>query len=196
VLRVLVVQHGEKESLPGDPGLTEQGRAQAQVVADWLGDHETPTAIWSSPLRRATETAAPIAARFGLDVVGDVRLRERINWDEALGSLDAFLEEWQRSTADRSYQPPGGDSSEMAATRFLAALADIEQGHADGLVVVVTHGGVTVDVLRTLLGDDAVLERAPILLEAGVPSGAVTRLRRDAAGWAVDSLPGTTHLRT
>jgi hypothetical protein len=35
-LRVVVVQHGDKERLPGDPGLTELGKRQALTTARWL----------------------------------------------------------------------------------------------------------------------------------------------------------------
>jgi len=194
-LRVLVVQHGEKEGRPGDPGLTAVGRTQAQAVADWLGDNETVTAIWSSPFRRATETAAPIAARFGLDVVCDARLRERMNWaGPPLESIEEFLLEWRRSSRDRSHRPSRGDSSEQAAHRFLAALDDIARDQTDGLVVVVAHGGVTVDLVRTLVGDESLLMSAPTLIDEGVPGGAITALRHLPDGWDVDSLPSTSHL--
>ncbi|WP_198667622.1 histidine phosphatase family protein, partial [Glycomyces dulcitolivorans] len=33
---VFVVQHGEKERVPGDPGLTARGRAQAALAAERL----------------------------------------------------------------------------------------------------------------------------------------------------------------
>src|SRR4029453_1806778 len=55
-LRVLVVQHGEKERRPGDPGLTSRGRDQARRTATWLRTTAGPVgAVWSSPLRRAGE---------------------------------------------------------------------------------------------------------------------------------------------
>jgi len=196
VRRVLIVQHGEKERLPGDPGLTALGHAQATATADWLLAREAPEAIWSSPLRRAVETAEPIAERFGVDVVLDARLRERMNWEGPhVESIDEFLQDWQRASADRSYVPGSGDSSEQAAGRFLAALADIGYTtHTSGLVVVVAHGGVTVDVLRTLLGDESLLAAVPSLIDEGVPCGAITELRHDTNRWVVDSLPVSDHL--
>jgi broad specificity phosphatase PhoE len=194
-LRVVLVQHGEKEPTPGDPGLTVTGRRQAAAVAASL-PHDGVVAIRSSPYRRARDTAAAVAARFALEVTVDERLRERTNWsDPGLESLEGFLTEWQRTTDDRSYVPRTGDSSEAAADRFLAALADLASVHQDGVVVVVTHGGVTVDALRTLLGDRHLLARDPELLRDGVPPGATTWLRWDdegVEGWVVESLPSTS----
>jgi broad specificity phosphatase PhoE len=195
VLHVVVVQHGQKEPIPGDPGLTALGRAQASTTADCLLAHEAPIAIWSSPLRRAAETAAPMAERVGLDVVSDPRLRERMNWEgPPVDSHDEFVMEWQRSSTDRSYVPRGGDSSEQAAERFLSCLADLLDRHPSGLAVVVAHGGVTVDVLRSLLGDERLMNDAPTIIEEGVPSCALTALHHDGGRWIVDHLPTDAHL--
>ena len=51
---IYLVQHGDKERMPGDPGLTELGRGQAAVTARWLqamGLHS----LYSSPLRVGAE---------------------------------------------------------------------------------------------------------------------------------------------
>ena len=122
-VEILVVQHGEKVRSAGDPGLTDEGHRQAAVVAMWLAEnHPEVEAIVASPLRRAQETADPIAAAFGLELTTDARLRERMNWDDGASvGLDEFMTEWQRATDDRSYQPAAGDSSLDAADRFIAA---------------------------------------------------------------------------
>ena len=96
---IYLVQHAEKERVPGDPGLTELGRGQAAVTAGWLQRMELH-ALYSSPLRRAQETAEPIARVTGLPVQLDSRLRERWNWD-GTQPFDAFLADWDRSTQDR-----------------------------------------------------------------------------------------------
>jgi broad specificity phosphatase PhoE len=60
-----LVQHGEKERLPGDPGLTARGRQQATRTGRWLrglGVH----VLCTSPMRRARETAECIASVTGL----------------------------------------------------------------------------------------------------------------------------------
>ena len=194
-VEILVVQHGEKVRSAGDPGLTDEGHRQASVVAMWLAEnHPEVEAIVASPLRRAQETADPIAAAFGLDLMTDARLRERMNWDDGSNiGLDEFLTEWQRATDDRSYQPAAGDSSIDAADRFITALADLERGNA-GVVVVVAHGGVTVDALRTIAGDDAVGEANADLISDGVPSCAITQLLISSGAISVVYFPSTEHL--
>lgn len=63
---IYLVRHAEKQS--GDnPSLTTAGQARANTLADMLEDREL-TGIYSTNYKRTLETAAPIAARTGLDV--------------------------------------------------------------------------------------------------------------------------------
>jgi broad specificity phosphatase PhoE len=188
-MRILVVQHAEKERTPGDPGLTPTGHEQARRVAARLAG-TGPVALWTSPLRRAQETAAPIAAALGLDVVVEPRLRERMNWDGSQ-PFDDFLADWQHATADRSFVPRTGDSSLAAAARFLAGLADLAQLAPDATAIVVAHGGVTTDALRTVLGDAGLHRRSPTLLAEGIPPCALTTFTRTSATWTIPSLAAT-----
>lgn len=194
--RVLVVQHGQKIREPGDPGLTVDGQRQAEKTAAWIARHFDVTAVWSSPLRRARETAEPLAAVIGVEVQLEPRLRERMNWDgEHDQTLDDFLVEWERATTDRSFIPRGGDSSEQAATRFLDGISAIADGlPPNATVAVVAHGGVTVDTLRTLAGDAYICHHRPRLLADGVPCGAVTILERRDGSWRLDRLPSADHV--
>jgi broad specificity phosphatase PhoE len=164
-----LVQHAEKERHPHDPGLTELGRRQAARTAEWLrrtGVH----AVYSSPMRRARETASFIASRTGLRVHEDARLRERMNWDGSLPEED-FLSDWTASVKDRDFVPGSGDSSRDAAERLRLCLAELTGDPSH--VALVTHGGITVDLLRTLIGDHAVPAK---LMQCGVPSCAITTL--------------------
>ncbi len=195
-ITVLIVQHGEKERTAGDPELTDLGQAQALRTAAYLRRAQDVAAIWSSPLLRARQTAAPIGDAFSLGLLTDPRLRERMNWiDPTNGSLEDFLGEWERASLDRSYVPTVGDSSNEAARRFIEALVGIEQRCNDGeTVAVVAHGGVTVDMLRTVLGDVAVNEANPDLIPDGVPNCAITTLAVDDGRLSVAGLPNTRHL--
>lgn len=82
---VHVMRHGEVHNpdqilygrLP-DYHLSDRGRAQAQAVADWLAQRDI-TYVVASPLERAQETAAPIAAHHGLVVNTDDELIESTN---------------------------------------------------------------------------------------------------------------------
>ncbi|WP_063772782.1 histidine phosphatase family protein [Streptomyces sp. CT34] len=178
-----LVQHAEKERRPGDPGLTKRGRRQAASTADWLqrvGVH----AVFSSPLRRARETASFIASSTGLRIQEDTRLRERMSWD-GTQTLGDFLADWGTSVKDRDFVPASGDSSNAAAERLRACLVDLTG--EPGPLALVTHGGVTVDLLRTLIGDPAV----PVeLMQNGVPSCAITTLD----GLSVVGIASVAHL--
>jgi broad specificity phosphatase PhoE len=93
--------------------LTRRGLAQARAVAGELGGHPIG-ALYASDLRRARQTAAPVAAALGLRVRCDVRLRER-----CLGVLEGSAAtavspaasglDGQR-VADPDARPEGGES--------------------------------------------------------------------------------------
>ncbi len=180
-----IVQHGEKERGAGDPPLTDVGRAQAGRTAQWVSDW-TVSAVFASDLRRARETAAIVAAPLGLDVTVDARARERMNWD-GVGTADEFMADWARASADRDYVPTSGDSSRAAGERFRAAIRDMAAGN--DVVIVAAHGGVTWDLLREVLGDDAAPE-----LANGVPSCAITTLDVDGDRIDVREIANTQHL--
>ncbi len=80
---VIFVRHGQTPStgkvLPGRAAglaLAEQGRAQAQAVAEHLRDHKNIAAVYASPLQRTRETAAPIGKALGERVHTDKGLLE------------------------------------------------------------------------------------------------------------------------
>jgi broad specificity phosphatase PhoE len=171
----LIVQHSHKAAGSGDVALTPQGREQAEALARRLADLPI-AAVYSSPLRRARETAEPIARMAGRPVVEDVRLGERMNWDGE-ESVEAFLAEWNRATRDRSYAPRWGDSSSGVGRRFNALLDELAHRHRGELVILVSHGGATADLLRTLYGDDHVRGKAAGIIDQGVPNCALTHLR-------------------
>ena len=149
--RIYVVQHAEKVAAAGDPPLTARGRRQATLTGVWLRGLGV-SAVYSSPLLRARQTAQCIAAAAGeLPVHVDDRLRERMNWDGSL-TWEQFHGDWTRTTQDRDFAPRVGDSSNQAARRMLSFCRERRQAS----IAVVTHGGITADFLRTLLGDDAV----------------------------------------
>ena len=91
---ILLVRHGQAAAGFGshrDPGLDDVGRAQAEAVAEELAARfDEPVPIYSSPLKRAQETAAPLARRWGSEVTLEPRvaeipsptedLRERARW--------------------------------------------------------------------------------------------------------------------
>jgi broad specificity phosphatase PhoE len=167
---VYLIQHADKLRLPGDPGISELGRTHAERTGVWAR-HAEIRRIYCSPLLRSRQTAQTIADAIGTAPVIDQRATERMNWDGRV-PFAVFNAEWAKTVEDRAYAPATGDSSSAAARRLYAMVCDVAA--TDDPVAIVTHGGVTVDLLRTLLGDDAIDRE---LLTNGVPSCAITALK-------------------
>jgi broad specificity phosphatase PhoE len=146
-----LVRHGKKEAVRGDAPLSPQGKREAQATADVL--RALPIrAVYTSPLLRAKQTAALIAASCGLAVLEEARLRERANWGDLPGqSLAQFVEMWDRSTHDPTYIPPVGDSARQAGMRMDQLLREVAACTPSEQVVMVTHGGLITDFLVAVL---------------------------------------------
>jgi len=166
-----LVRHGESVSnLEGrvqgqeDVELSDLGRAQAQQVAAWSrrlsasssGGEATISEVWSSPLRRARETAAEIAAALGLPLMVEEGLCE-LHAGIFQGHLWADLEErfpdevMQWRSGDVDYRIPGGESRAQLAARGRAALEMLAGRDTPGMIVV-AHGGVLTAALGSMLG--------------------------------------------
>jgi broad specificity phosphatase PhoE len=142
-----LIRHAEIAWEPGDPGLTPVGQAQAAAVGEYLKSRLV-TCVYSSPLRRARETAKLIALAVGAPVVIDLRLRERMNWGDVEDQNWAeFSTEWERADRDPDYIPLGGLSARQAAENLTDFLTDTAQRSAIDVLAVVTHGGILVDFL-------------------------------------------------
>jgi broad specificity phosphatase PhoE len=140
---IAFVRHGEtppnRDGLllgRGNVALTDHGRAQAKRLAEALAGLDVAH-ILASPLRRACDTAAPIAAACGRTVDVDERLIE-IDYGEWEGLPLADLapdvvERWRR---DGGFVPPGGESLEIVAGR-IASFCD--EWLDDRVVVAVSH---------------------------------------------------------
>ena len=117
-----------------------------------------------------------------------------MNW-QGDAPLEDFLRDWERASADRRFVPKSGDSSQAAAARFLVVLRGLQRsGSDDDEVVIVSHGGVTTDLLRTILGDHRVEAAAPRLHREGVPCCAITTLVVGHGRWTVERIADTSHL--
>lgn len=188
---IVLVQHAEKERRRGDPGLTTLGTRQARDVAARLAAEEWDLLL-SSPLLRARQTAAPIAAACGLAVDVDARLRERMGWGEGddSESIDAFLADWERATRERDWTPPSGASSLATGRRMEQVLADLTTAPGTRALAV-THGGATVDLLRNLVPDATLEAQAPGVIADGVPACRLTHLVHDGV-WTVRAIAVAT----
>jgi 2,3-bisphosphoglycerate-dependent phosphoglycerate mutase len=145
------VRHGEADSnFRGTIGghspvaLTERGHRQAALTAEALVRAQ-PTAVVSSDLVRATQTADPIARATGHALELDPGLRERsLGVFDGLAFTEAearYPEAWKRLMArDAEHVPEGGESTDAVYQRVSAAIDRLIARHAGGRVVVVTHG--------------------------------------------------------
>lgn len=153
---IIVIRHGETEwncnrKIQGhlDVDLNEVGRMQAAAVAEQLSGESKVSAVYSSDLKRALETAETIASRCGgLEVIQDLGLRER-----HLGDLQGLVFREAAKICPEAHQallshrtdteiPGGGESFDQLYKRCTSALQRIGNKHKGERVVVVTHGGV------------------------------------------------------
>ena len=139
---------------PADPGLSPDGRVQAERLAAWLAV-EPVDAVLTSPLRRARETAAPLAARLGVDteVVDGVA-----EYDAAAGEyipieeLRAAKDERWFATIEGRWADVGGVDPHEFQQRVVPAVEELVERFAGQRVVVVTHGGVLNVYLAHVVG--------------------------------------------
>jgi probable phosphomutase (TIGR03848 family) len=129
--------------------LNQRGLQQAEALA--LRMAELPiSAVYSSPLDRAVQTARAIAERKGLRVEQREGLNE-IDFGDWTGKQLAELQpvaEWQHFNTYRSgTRIPGGETMQEVLARALNELADVARLRSSSLVAVVSHG----DVLRSLI---------------------------------------------
>lgn len=150
---LLLIRHGEtawnaEHRIQGhlDIPLSATGIRQAASLGQRLAA-ETVTAIYSSELARAWLTAVPFAARLGLDIVPDSRLRERsfgvfegLTADEIAARHPEGFKLWRMR--DPAWAMDEGESGQQLIDRVLSALHDIASRHRGETVAVVTHGGV------------------------------------------------------
>jgi 2,3-bisphosphoglycerate-dependent phosphoglycerate mutase len=159
---IIIVRHGQTEwNIKGirqghlDSRLTERGMAQATALGQRLG-REKFTALYSSDLGRAVETAREIARVTGHEIITDARLRERhlgifqgLNGEEI---TTKYPEERRlMRTGGPTYVIPGGESMVQQVARNVAFLDYLAQKHLGETVVVVTHGGVVSGFFRHTL---------------------------------------------
>ncbi|WP_462418536.1 histidine phosphatase family protein [Kytococcus sp. Marseille-QA3725] len=145
---VHVVRHGEVYNPEGVlygrlPGyhLSDRGRAMAQLVAEALADHDV-TQLVASPLERAQETAAPLAAATGLPIGTDERVIESGNQFEGRrmrGDDGALRDPRSWRLLWNPLRPSWGEPYTEIAARMDAALRDLARAARGHEAVLVSH---------------------------------------------------------
>lgn len=162
ITKIFLIRHGEtlwnsEHRIQGhiDSPLTPTGLAQAQALAQRL-QKQSFAALYSSDLGRAYQTAQYLAKTTGLPIIVDPRLRERnLGCLQGLTRSEAqqqFPEEYQLyKTLDPDYLIPNGESLRQFRQRCISCLEEIVQKHPGEHILVVSHGGVLINVFKHIL---------------------------------------------
>jgi probable phosphoglycerate mutase len=199
--RLILVRHGETEwncagriqGYHADSPLTENGRAQAQAVAERLAAHGIDL-LYASDLGRTRETALPIAQATGISAVHDRELRER-----SYGVLEGrtfaeieheFPEAFRKiRSRDPHFAVEGGESAFDFRNRIVASLERIALQSIGSRVAVVTHGGVLGMLYRHAM---AIPLDAPRTYTH--PNASCNHFRFAAGCWTVEAWCDVSHL--
>lgn len=156
-----IVRHAEIQRTAGDPGITERGRAQANLVGAYLKRWKI-AGVSSSPLIRARQTAELLAEQLHVPLVIDELLRERINWGDVPGQTwEDFAIEWNKGDADPDYSAPGGFSARTAAGRMAQYIDQIARQFPQQSYVLVSHGGIIGDFVAHCFSAEEILRYQP-----------------------------------
>jgi probable phosphoglycerate mutase len=157
-MELLLIRHGlperrELELGVADPELSESGHAQARHLADYLGD-EPLDAVYASPLRRAYQTAEPLARALGrqITVVDDIaewdrHSNEYVPVEELKAANDP---RWQAML--RGEWTVHDESPADFRSRIVTAVEGLIAAHSGHRIAVVCHGGVINGYLGHILG--------------------------------------------
>jgi len=161
---IFLVRHGETDGnaadvwqgCDDDGPLNERGRQQSAAVAAYLAEQGPVTTIYTSPLRRARQTARAIAQTTVTPVVEVPALREydigRLKGANAQEIAHAWASFVEKCHADPDLAPPGGESARQFAQRLHNALCEVLQQAAGQTAIVVSHQGALATGLAALLG--------------------------------------------
>jgi 2,3-bisphosphoglycerate-dependent phosphoglycerate mutase len=199
--RIIAVRHGETpwnvdSRIQGqlDIQLNDTGRWQARRVGEALAGEQL-TAIYSSDLGRAHETARAISKMSGIPVVPHPGLRERRfgmfegkTFDEIHHTWPEHAQNWRKRIPD--WQPPeGGESLLQLRERVTRTLNDLAARHCGELIAVVAHGGVLDTLYRVATGQEV---NSPRTWQ--MPNGAINRLLWTPQGFTLVGWSDTQHL--
>jgi broad specificity phosphatase PhoE len=162
--RLWLIRHGQSEwnasgrwQGQADPPLSQHGHHQAALLAERLAKL-SPAALYTSDLRRAAQTAAPLAEVFGRPAIPRADLREvdiggwaGKTYDEIVAAFPDEIIAWQ---AGEDVARGGGERYTDLARRAVGFLDHLRHHHDGEDVVAVTHGGWIRAVLTHILDLD------------------------------------------
>jgi probable phosphoglycerate mutase len=199
--RIIAVRHGETAwnvdaRIQGqlDIGLNDTGRWQARRVGEALAAEEI-TAVYSSDLGRAHQTAQSISEVKGVPVIAEEGLRERSfgifegkTFDEIHETWPDHAHNWRKRIPE--WQPPdGGESLLELRERVTRTMRELAARHPGEQIVIVAHGGVLDALYRVATGQEV---NSPRTWE--LPNGAINRLLWTPEGFTLVGWSDTQHL--
>ena len=161
-MELVLVRHALPERIiatdgPADPPLTELGQRQAKSTAEWLAPEQWD-ALYSSPLRRARETADAIGASVGLEVNIEDGIAEYdrgsetyIPIEEVKQSDDPEVQAHWKALAEDRLEDLIADAHTFRP-RVADAVGRLIAAHPSQRVLAVCHGGVINVALAEILG--------------------------------------------
>ena len=199
--RIIAVRHGETAwnldaRIQGqlDIGLNATGRWQARRVGEALAS-EPISAVYSSDLGRAHQTAQSIARVTGIPVVAEEGLRERSfglfegkTFEEIHETWPDHAQNWRKRIPEWA-PPDGGESLLQLRERVTRTMQSLAARHPGEQIVVVAHGGVLDALYRVATGQDVNSPRTWDL-----PNGAINRLLWTPEGFTLVGWSDTQHL--
>lgn len=198
--RLCLVRHGEtawnaEHRVQGqlDMPLNAIGFAQADAVARALAT-EKFSAIYSSDLSRALQTARPLARVLEMKIFQEKDLRERhygifesLTYAEVKVRFPEDYARFERREPDYAFR--SGESLREFSARSIAVIEKIERENKGKSVLVVTHGGVLDKLYRFVTGLPLSAPR-----EFGIPNCGINRVEAAAQGWRLLSWADVSHL--
>lgn len=172
-----------------DPGLSAEGQEQLPRIVKAVSRFAL-RAIWSSDLRRAQETAAPIARHFGMDYMTSPCFREMnfglwegLAWKEVERQYPDDAQAWIKHFP--RHRPSQGESFAELQARATRQLELLGESVNPGCTLVVTHAGFIRAAVAWILGMPE--ER---ISHIGQNHGALTILEKVGNHWSVSALNG------
>ena len=161
---IILVRHGQTEwnrveRFRGrfDVPLNSTGVRQAELTASRLSSQWKPTAVYTSPLTRALQTAEAIAKRFYLQVLPtnglldiDYGQWQGLTPEEARAQWPELVTNWYEHP--EAVNIPGGENLSLVRNRAMSALNEIYRRHSAEVIVLVSHTVVNRLLLLGILG--------------------------------------------
>lgn len=192
--RVLLLRHAETSApdrfhgSESDIDLGERGRNQAEAVARYLSEFR-PAALFCSAMKRARETAEPIARSCGLVIQVEPTLHERsmgplsgLSREEGSAAYNEAKRRWTSGEVDYTHE--GGESYAEIRDRVVPVLHRLVDAWPGETIMVVAHGVVIRVLLTTLLEG-----RGPGDFDRyAIDNVAINDLRWDGIRWSAVTL--------